>query len=257
MDRQTNLKRKAEEDDQGKETTKESRAAPTPKPTHNKTAVATRTKPANMEEEGAPGSPGSRAELLKGMKGMLKEMTEALSTKLSGDIEKAVGAMGISVNKNTINIAAMREEMIDMRRRGSESEAKIMEKIGSLQETVTKIRSGSESSFFQNVAAGSEGGPPRSPRSKQYEVSRRSLRLCPVRGVEEAEIRNETVRFLRQKLRVLDTELNEEQITRIRRMRAACSMSEIWSLPMQETWPTTEMMREDRRPVSAWTTHHT
>ena len=52
-------------------------------------------------------------------------------------------------------------------------------------------------------------------------ISRRSLRLWPVKGSGNNKVSTETIRFLRDKLRVPEEDMKDNQIERIRRIRSA------------------------------------
>ena len=58
-------------------------------------------------------------------------------------------------------------------------------------------------------------------RRDRYEAARKMLRLWPVRGREEEELKVEALRFIRQKLQVCQTAVNDDQILKVRRTRQA------------------------------------
>ena len=56
-------------------------------------------------------------------------------------------------------------------------------------------------------------------RRERYEAARKMLRLWPVRGKEEDELRQETIRFIRQKLQVCNISCTDAQIMKVRRTK--------------------------------------
>ena len=56
---------------------------------------------------------------------------------------------------------------------------------------------------------------------ERYEAARKMIRLWPVNGRSDEELRREAIRFIRQKLRVCTISCNDEQIIKVRRTKQA------------------------------------
>ena len=56
-------------------------------------------------------------------------------------------------------------------------------------------------------------------RRERYEAARKMLRLWPVRGKEEDELRSEALRFIRQKLQVCHISCTDAQVIKVRRTK--------------------------------------
>ena len=69
-----------------------------------------------------------------------------------------------------------------------------------------------------NLPTPSRGDSPKYRRDK-YEAARKMLRIWPVRGKEDDKLKAETLRFIRQKLQLLASACEDDQIVRVRRTR--------------------------------------
>ena len=58
-------------------------------------------------------------------------------------------------------------------------------------------------------------------KRERYEAARKMVRLWPVNGKSDEELRREALRFIRQKLRVCTISCNDEQVLRVRRTKQA------------------------------------
>ena len=88
-----------------------------------------------------------------------------------------------------------------------------------LQETVRRIESSITEKASKQICltTAAKGSP--EYRKEKYEAARKMLRLWPIRGTEEEELRKEVIRFLREKLQVCNISCTDEQVQRVRRVK--------------------------------------
>ena len=75
---------------------------------------------------------------------------------------------------------------------------------------------------LENACGPPDGVLSRSERSqKQYDISRKALRLWPVSGKTDSEIRTQVIRFIREKLKVSENDCPDAAIGLVRRTQSA------------------------------------
>ena len=172
-------------------------------------------------------SPWSKKKLLSGMQGMFKEMSDNLAAKLTVDFKTAVGNLGERVGRNSESTDKICTDFVVMRKEHEQTESIILTKIDSLERNVGRLSSSSVPSdtsvnsrgFTSSIGSGPDIAS--DPRKVQFHTSRRSVRIWQVKGENDDELRRESLRFVREKLKVAHGDVNDAQIERIRRTKTA------------------------------------
>ena len=179
-------KRKADEELK-KTTEKRNKAVTTPRSTRNNPS------PGMASLDNTPSSNGSEQStmsLILDLKNHMSEITRESTSKWSSLVDQVNG----KVEKNSADICEIKKSIERIERNQAE--------MGSLSPSTVGVAN-------QFVSG----------QRTKYDFARRSLRLWPVRGVEEGEIRSEAIRFIRTKLLVDEATCLNNQVERVRRTR--------------------------------------
>ena len=154
-------------------------------------------------------------------------LTKTLTAGLTRDFTKAVSVVAESVAKNTKNIDELQGAVKRIERDATNSNSKLEKKIDRLESVFLASRRSGECSptpsdvppCLDIMQVDLKVREQNIDKSEKYATSRRSIRLWPVRGNSEAEIRSETIRFIRGKLKIDEEILDDELVVRVRRSR--------------------------------------
>ena len=186
MDVNQASKRRAEEDLE--KTDKRPKSASTPR---------TLTKRRSTMAEPRQESEQISSSIINDLKIFIQEKSAASDDKVAALFETVNGR----VEKNSKDILDIKDAI-----------KRIESKQQSLTETPTNITPGHD-----QVEVARQVSPTR--QAEKYTLARRSLRLWPIRGDTDAEIRSETIRFIRTKLDCNDAACPDSSIVRTRRTR--------------------------------------
>ena len=155
-------------------------------------------------------------------------LTKKLTTGLSRDFSEAVSVVANSVAKNSKQIDELTLSIKRIENDAAGSNSKLEQKIDRLESVflASKRASCGENSPSANA-------PPvldlmqvdlkvrerNMNESEKYSTSRKSIRLWPVRGVSDDDIRVSTLNFIRQKLEITPELMEDSRIVRVRRSR--------------------------------------
>ena len=179
-------KRKADEELK-KDAEKKNRSATTPRTTRSNpnTAMAS-----SEEARGGPVPDQSTISLILDLKNHMSEVTRESTSKWSSLVDQVNG----KVEKNTADISEIKKSIERIERTQAELAAS---------------------------PAPTPGEPIRifTGQRAKYDFARRSLRLWPIKGTCDQEIKAEAIRFIRVRLLVEQAICQDDQIERVRRTR--------------------------------------
>ena len=183
------------------------------------------------EDDNGPAPTNSKPEWLDGLsialaKSLTTTLTATLTERLSEDFRETLRGVNKRVDKNSASISEIRGTIERMERRGRDAEKRADER---MNEIVGAVKSGSQTSNNEGTAQDDDGKWTVDKRvraenlvkSEKYEEARRSLRLWPVAGEDQATIWKEALRFIHQKMCVRVEDCPKEKIRIIRRARPA------------------------------------
>ena len=180
---QNKTKRKAEEELRRSDNKKKTC---TPKPAANprKSII-----PTEMATDGT----STERSLVDEMKKFIAEAGEASDRRVQSLFEK----VNTRVEKNSCDIADIKKTI----------------------ERIEACQADSERSLTCNVNTRDNNTSPKTHQAEKYSFARRSLRLWPIPGKTDDEVREGTIRFLWNKLRACETQCPDNSILRARRTR--------------------------------------
>ena len=221
-------KRKADEEAPGaKRTDKRGRAGFTPSAA---TKVLKRTTPARARatmatptESSSETQPDATKTMEKLFKDLGTSLTTSLTKKLSEDFRESMSTIGNKVEKNAESIERIQETIQRLERNSANSERRLEEKIDKMSDvgkdrpraSTSSSGFGEDSPFALDMDAA--GIREEKLHDEQYELARRTLRLWPVNDACEDRLKQEVIRFLRQKLRVDTADCRDVDVMRVRK----------------------------------------
>ena len=166
-------------------------------------------------------------------KKLTETLTKSLTAGLTKDFTEAVSVVAGSVATNTKNIDAINGTIKRLESESNLSADRLEKKIEKLESVFLAARNGNNHNQGQNQSQNHKQNGPQFDllqvdmrvreenfmKSERYAVSRRSLRLWPIGGSSDEEIRAGAIRFLREKMRIDRADLQDEQIYRVRRSK--------------------------------------
>ena len=93
--------------------------------------------------------------------------------------------------------------------------------IADLKDAVRRIEGRQNTTPTQSAVRANEDKTSPEYQREKYEAARKMIRLWPVNGKTETELRSEALRFIRQKLRVCNISCTDQQILNVRRTKQA------------------------------------
>ena len=233
-------KRKADEDPKKPDSTKKIRPTFTPRSQGNKPKRYTPARREKMATEKTTEQAPTRQDrpvMMNELKDYMGDWTTKLSDKLTKtltagltrDFSEAVSVVAGSVAVNTKNIEAINNTIKKIQKESNDSAEKLEKKVERLESVILASKSSRPSLSEQRE----DEHPPivdimqvdmrvreeNMARSDSYAIARRSLRIWPIKGTDDAEIRRAAIDFIRNKLQVDESELLDEQICRVRRSK--------------------------------------
>ena len=136
-----------------------------------------------------------------------EERDDRLLKKMNENFEKAVDRMD---NK-------FRERYDDLHTKVTENTSEI----AGMREAIRRIEREVVGSPKRGPIAAIAGPSSSDQRRDSYYLSRRSIRLWPVPGMDDETIRANTIKFLRRILKVEEEDVGDDDIVKIRRIRTA------------------------------------
>ena len=170
------------------------------------------------------------------LKGYFDELGKSLGSSLTASLTnyftKAVGLLGERVNKNANNIEEMKESFRRMERDFAASESKVDMKLERIESSFLTAKSSGRLSDGKHhedrPRSTSVGNVPdmridtkareqNMMNHERYKIARRSVRLWPVAGTSDEEIRTNMLRFIREKINISEEACPGDAIKVIRR----------------------------------------
>ena len=155
-----------------------------------------------------------------------KSLSSSLTASLTKDFTEAMGVVGERVKSNAENISKIQLTIKRIEEDTSMNGKALEKKLERLESVVLASRLSDSRS-----RVGSQSGPDlrvdldiradNIDNSGRYSTARRALRLWPVPGEGEDELRSEAVRFIRDKMRVPNKEVEDDKIVLVRRTKQA------------------------------------
>ena len=158
------------------------------------------------------------------MEKLFKDLGESLTKKMSDDLRITMDNVNEKIGMNTKNIEIIHDTIRRIERRNEEAEKRLESKIDQLSRsergsTSSAMSTGDDSPFPSCSENDMQTRIDTDGRNEQYNLARRTLRLWPVDGVTEELIMTETLRFIRQKLKVDTADCRDVDVIRARRTR--------------------------------------
>lgn len=226
-------KRKAEEEGGKRAETKKLKPTYTPR-----TPTGRQLRKGNMAEK-----KDTRPVVMHELKDCLGDMaiklsdslTKSLTAGLTKDFTEAVSVVAGTVATNTKNIEAINGTIKRIEAESVSSASKLEQKIERLESVVLASKNGSGNTSRQTSQQANDllqvdlrVREENIAKSDRYSVARRSLRIWPVRGDNDDEVRAAAVRFLREKMSIDALDVPDECIYRVRRSKPPRKLRVKW-----------------------------
>ena len=151
---------------------------------------------------------------MEDIKNHFDSATSKLTNEVTKNFEGLIQSVRKEVSSNSASIHQMRDELVQIDRGAKEAGRELEKKI---DEQVTKLRKMITDREHTNYGS----DEPIKKEAVDYQMSRRSLRLWPIKGTTDEELKQGAIHFIRNKLEVPQLECNDWQITRVRRIKYA------------------------------------
>ena len=152
------------------------------------------------------------------------KLNKALTATLTKDFSEAVSVVANSVANNTNNIEMINGTIRRLEEEATASASKLEQKIERLESVVLASRSSSQNRnknapVMDILQVDMKVREENIAKSESYSISRRSLRIWPVKGSTDEEVREAAIAFIRNKLGVDQNDLQASQVSRVRRSK--------------------------------------
>ena len=160
------------------------------KPVNTPRATRSNPSPIMAEDQRTATPDPSTLAMILDLKNHISAVNRESTSKWSDLVDQVNG----KVEKNTADISEIKKSIERIER----SQADLANGVSPAPQSSTRLFTGQQA---------------------KYDFARRSLRLWPIRGTDDHEIRRETLRFIREKLHVNSTTFSDAQVERVRRTR--------------------------------------
>ena len=204
--------------------------------------------PQPSENNGAANNnPGPRPVMMSDLKdclgdwtGRLSEsLTKTLTASLTKDFSNAVSVVANSVADNTANIRAVSKTIKQIEKESKSRSEALDKKVDRLESVLLASKKTSENEnekingnnqTFDILQVDMNARERNFERSERYSRSRRSLRMWPVPGSSDEEVHRSAIKFIRNKLLVGTSDLDDKQIVCVRRTRTPHRSKIAWEV---------------------------